>query len=297
VEELFVGKDNVLKSISAIVDKLPKNQQLVASYIMHNWDKALHESSVAIAKKIGVSQSTVVRTVASLGYKGFPEFQEALQVLLQDRVSTIKRIEQISSIQEGQSIEQKIAKVFALQQENLQVTLHNLDIEQIIKAAKVIWKGRRVIIVGLRSSAGLAHYLGLHLSMIREEVVVISNDYLLLENISTSNAGDVLVVFSFSRYYRITIDAAKLARERGYTIIGITDNIAAPLTPLADYVFYVPITSMHFSSSYIPAFALIDVLLSIIGTENKDDVTKALKSMEDGFQKLNTHIYSPKIQK
>jgi len=116
-------KDDVLKSISAMADKLPKNQHLVADYIMNNWDMALHESSVTIAKKIGVSQSTVARTVISLGYTGFPEFQGALQVLMQDRVSTIKRIELVSSIQEGQSTKQKVAQIFALQEENLQSTL------------------------------------------------------------------------------------------------------------------------------------------------------------------------------
>jgi DNA-binding MurR/RpiR family transcriptional regulator len=286
-------KNDLLKSISAVAQQLPKNQQIVAEYIMNNWESALHESSVTVAKKTGISQSTVVRTVSSLGYAGFPEFQSALRALLQDRVSSIKRIEQASAIQEGQSIEEKITQIYSMQHDNLDIALHNLNIEQLEKAANAIWRGRRVIIVGLRTSAGLAHYLGLHLSMIRENVAIISSDYSLLENIQTSNNDDVLVVFSFSRYYRIPIDIAKLAKERGYTIVGITDLVAAPLTALADYCFHIPVTSMHFSSSYIAAFSLIDILLSIIGTNNKAEATKALAAMEDGFQKLRTHIYSP----
>jgi DNA-binding MurR/RpiR family transcriptional regulator len=291
-----VNKD-VLKSISAAADKLPKNQQRVADYIMNNWEKALHESSVTMAKKIGVSQSTVVRTVASLGYSGFPDFQATLQELLQDRISSTKRIEQVADMQEGQSVEQKIAQVFALQQENLQITLRHLDIKQTVKAADVLWKGRRIIILGLRTSAGLAHYFGLHLLMIREDVTILSSDYSLLENIQTLTDKDVLVVFSFARYYRNTIDATKLARDRGCTIVGITDKITAPLTAIADLIFHVPVTSMHYSTSYVAAFALIDVLLNIIGTNNKAAVTKALQSMEEGFQKLCTHIYSPENER
>jgi len=290
--EMYIVDADVLKCISAVADKLPKNQQIVAEYIMNNWDKALHESSVVIAKKIGVSQSTVVRTVTSLGYKSFPEFQGALQVLLQDRVSSIKRIEQVSSLQEGQSIERKIAQIFSLQHDNLNATLRNLNVDQVIRATEAIWKARRVMILGMRTSAGLAHYLGLHLSMIREDVAIFTSDYSLIENVQMLKSSDVLIVFSFSRYYRITVDMAKLARERGCTIIGITDTVAAPLTPLSELVFYVPVTSMHFSSSYIAAFALVDVLLSIVGTNNREIATNNLQLMEEGFQKLRTHLYS-----
>jgi len=119
--------------------------------------------------------------------------------------------------------------------------------------------------------------------MIRDNVTILTSDYSLLENIQTLTPKDVLIVFSFSRYYRNAIDATKLARDRGCIIVGITDRIASSLTPLADLVFYVSITSMYFSNSYIAAFALIDVLLNIIGSNNKAETTKALKSMEEGF--------------
>jgi DNA-binding MurR/RpiR family transcriptional regulator len=285
-------KIDILKHISSVSHTLPKNQQLVSRYLMDNWERALYESSLMIARKVGVSQSTVVRTVANLGYDSYPEFQAALRLILQDQISSINRIDQVSTEQKGQSLEQRIKKMFDQHQENLKTTLVHLDTEQLLKAARLIWKGKRIYILGLRTSGSLAHYFGLPLSMIRENVTILSSDYALIENIRTTGSGDVLIAFSFTRYYQDTIAAASLARERGCTIIGITDTIAAPLTRLGDIVFHVPVISMHYSNSYAAVVALIDILLNTIGTDNKIAVMKALKDMEEGFKKF--HIFGDK---
>ena len=285
-------KIDILKHISSVSHTLPKNQQLVSKYLMDNWERALYESSMMIARKVGVSQSTVVRTVANLGYDSYPEFQAALRLILRDQISSINRIDQVSTEQKGQTLEQRIKKMFDQHQENLKTTLVHLDTEQLLKAARLIWKGKRIYILGLRTSGALAHYLGLPLSMIRENVNILTSDYALFENIRTVNRDDVLIVFSFTRYYRNTITAASLAHERGCTIIGVTDTIAAPLTRIGDIVFHVPVSSMHYSNSYAAVVALIDILLNTVGTNNKLAVMKALKDMEEGFKKF--HIFGDK---
>jgi DNA-binding MurR/RpiR family transcriptional regulator len=279
---------DVLKHISSVTHTLPKNQQLVANYFMSNWNTTLYESSMMIAKQVGVSQSTVVRTVKKLGYKGFPEFQSELRRLLQHQFSSTKRIDQVSMEQEGQTIEQRIARVFYQHQKNLKNTLCQIDAEQMQKVAKLIWQKKRVFVLGLRTSGVLAHYFGIHLSMIRENVIILSSDYTLLEHIRTVTEDDVLVVFSFTRYCRDAIEAAYSAHDQKCTIVGVTDNIAAPLTSIADIVFHVPVISMHYSNSYVAVFALIDVLLNTIGITNKPATMKALQSMEEGFERFHT---------
>lgn len=283
-------KADILKHIAGMRSTLPKNQQLVANYLVDNWETALYESSMMIAKKVGVSQSTVVRTVTSLGYKGFLKFQAELRSLLKDQFSSIKRINQVSVEQEGQSIKQKIDLVFQQHQKNLKMTLRYLKPEQLIKAAEKIWSGKKVCILGLRTSGVSANYLGVHLSMIRGNVTILSSDYGLWETTRTLNKDDVLIVFSFMRYCRNTIVAASLAHERGCTVIGITDTMSAPLTQISDIIFHVPVISMHYSNSYVAVFALIDVLLNTIGTTNREATMKALQSMEEGFEKFQVFI-------
>jgi len=283
-------KSDVLKHISSVTPTLPKNQQRVASYLMSNWETALYESSMAIAKKVGVSQSTVVRTVTSLGHKSFLEFQSELRQLLQEQFSSTKRIDQVSIVQDGQSVEERIGQVFLQHQKNLELTLRHLESEQMMRVADLIWSGKRIFLLGLRTSSVLAQYFGIHLSMIRENVTILASDYNLLENIRTVTKEDVLVVFSFTRYCRNTIEAASFARDLQCTIIGVTDSVAAPLTGIADAIFYVPVISMHYSNSYVAVFALIDVLLNTIGTNNKTAARKSLQSMEEGFERFQVFL-------
>ncbi|MEW6267462.1 MAG: MurR/RpiR family transcriptional regulator [Thermodesulfobacteriota bacterium] len=286
-------KNDPLRHISANFQKLAKNQQIVADYLLNNWEKALYESSITIAKKVGVSQSTVVRTVMRLGYSGFPEFQSALRVRLEDRFSTIKQIDQVSIRQKGQSLEQRIAQVFDQNRKNLDLALRDLDPEQTRKAAALIWKAKRVFVLGLRTGSTLAHYLGLHLSMIRPNVTIFSNDYMLLENLRTLGQGDVLVVFSFVRYSRKSIEAAMFAHKLGCNIIGITDVMSSPLSGLPHLLFLVPVTSLHYGNSYVAASAVVDVLLSLIVANNKKAAMKALQAMEEGFGKFQVFFEKP----
>jgi DNA-binding MurR/RpiR family transcriptional regulator len=282
-----------LRHISANFQKLAKNQQIVADYLLNNWEKALYESSITIAKKVGVSQSTVVRTVMRLGYSGFPEFQSALRVRLEDRFSTTKQVDQVSIRQKGQSLEQRISQVFDQNRKNLDMALRDLDPEQTRKAADLIWKGKRVFVLGLRTGSTLAHYLGLHLCMIRANVTIFSNDSMLLENLRTLGKGDVLVVFSFVRYSRKTIEAAIFAHNLGCNIVGITDLMSSPLSGLPHILFLVPVTSMHYGNSYVAASAIVDVLLSLIVAYNKKAAMKALQSMEEGFGTFQVFFKKP----
>lgn len=282
-----------LRQISANSQKLAKNQQIVADYLLNNWEKALYESSITIAKKVCVSQSTVVRTVMRLGYSGFPEFQSALRTRLEDRFSTIKQIDQVSIKQKGQSLEQRISQVFDQNRRNLDRALRDLDPEQTRKAADLIWKGKRVFVLGLRTGSTLAHYLGLHLSMIRANVTIFSNDYMLLENLRTLGKGDVLVIFTFVRYSRKSIEAAIFAHNMGCNIVGITDLMSSPLSGLPHILFLVPVTSMHYGNSYVAASAIVDVLLSLIVVYNKKAAMKALQSMEEGFGAFQVFFEKP----
>ena len=54
---------------------LSKGQKKLASYITDNYDKAVFFTAAKLGETVGVSESTVVRFAAHLGYKGYPEFQ------------------------------------------------------------------------------------------------------------------------------------------------------------------------------------------------------------------------------
>ena len=58
---------------------LSKGQKRVAEYVLDNYDKAVFLTAARLGEVVGVSESTVVRFATQLGYKGYPEFQKALE--------------------------------------------------------------------------------------------------------------------------------------------------------------------------------------------------------------------------
>ena len=72
---------------------MSKGQKLLASYITDNYDKAVFLTAARLGEVVGVSESTVVRFATNLGYKGYPEFQKALEELVRNKLNSIQRME------------------------------------------------------------------------------------------------------------------------------------------------------------------------------------------------------------
>ena len=67
---------------------LSKRQKLLAAYIIDNYDKAVFLTAEKLGEMVGVSESTVIRFAMHLGYKGYPQFQQALAELVRGKLNS-----------------------------------------------------------------------------------------------------------------------------------------------------------------------------------------------------------------
>ena len=73
--------NELLQKIDEKYPRLSKGQKKLADYIRQEYDKAAFLTAAKMGEVVGVSESTVVRFAMTLGYKGYPEFQKALEEL------------------------------------------------------------------------------------------------------------------------------------------------------------------------------------------------------------------------
>ena len=85
--------NELLNRINNHYSAMSKGQKLLATYITDNYDKAVFLTAAKMGETVGVSESTVVRFATSLGYKGYPEFQKALEELVRNKLNSIQRME------------------------------------------------------------------------------------------------------------------------------------------------------------------------------------------------------------
>ena len=62
-------------------------------YISDYYDKAVFLTAAKMGEVVNVSESTVVRFAACLGYKGYPEFQKALEEMVLNKLNSVQRME------------------------------------------------------------------------------------------------------------------------------------------------------------------------------------------------------------
>ena len=85
--------NDLLNRINNCYSSMSKGQKLLATYITDNYDKAVFLTAAKMGETVGVSESTVVRFATYLGYKGYPEFQRALEELVRNKLNSVQRME------------------------------------------------------------------------------------------------------------------------------------------------------------------------------------------------------------
>ena len=78
--------------------KLSKSHRRIAECIVTHYDKVVFMTASRLGEYVGVSESTVVRFATALGYEGYAEFQNALQLELKYRLTALERFELLSEL-------------------------------------------------------------------------------------------------------------------------------------------------------------------------------------------------------
>ena len=67
------------QKIENLPDNLTPKGKLISEYLFENPRKAVFMTARELAAACGISEATVIRFVAQLGYKGYSEMQQALR--------------------------------------------------------------------------------------------------------------------------------------------------------------------------------------------------------------------------
>lgn len=108
---------------------------------------------------------------------------------------------------------------------NLRMTIEEINAEVFDDIVESVYSARKLYIMGLRSSAPLAQFLGYYLSFFLDNVQVVTsgvND--VLEQLFHIGPEDVLIGISFPRYSRRTMEGMRYAQGRGAQLVAITDS-------------------------------------------------------------------------
>ena len=232
-----------------------------------------------LGKTVNVSESTVVRFAAELGYDGYPSMQKALQEMIRGKLTSIQRMEVANDRIGDQDV---LSTVLQADMEKIRLTLEETDREDFDQAVDAILSARRIYIVGARSAAALAEFLGFYFRLIFDEVVLVQTTSVsgTFEQMLRVGEKDVVIGISFPRYSSQTVQAMRFARDRGARVLAITDSAASPLTGTASVTLTAKSDMASFVDSLVAPLSLINALIVAVGRRKKTDVSRTFSTLE-----------------
>ena len=277
--------------LSILQEKTPefsKGQRRIAQYITEAYDKAAFMTASRLGKTVGVSESTVVRFAVDLGFDGYPSMQKAMQEMVLNRLTSVQRIEVANDRLGDQDV---ISMVIHSDMEKLRQTGETVDRGEFSAAVNSILKAKRIYILGVRSVAPLATFLGHYLTYMFNNVHVVTGYSTgeMFEKIVGVNSEDVVIAFSFPRYSASTTKAAKYCRSAGATVIGFTDSTLSPLGQCCDHVLVAKSDMVSLVDSLVAPLSIVNALIVSIAARREKELSRTFENLERIWEEY--HVY------
>ena len=214
---------DILALISRDNSGFSKGQRLIAKYILENYDKAAFMTAGKLGKTVGVSESTVVRFAAELGYDGYPGMRKALQEMIRSRLTSVQRIEAAKDLIDDRNI---LKSVLSDDIDKLQATLEEIDQGSFDRAIDMIMSAKNIYIFASRTSQSLSSFLEFYLNMLRDGVHLVRDNSAAeaYEQLIRIGEGDLFIGFTFPRYSSRSLKVMRFAKDRGASALALTDS-------------------------------------------------------------------------
>ncbi|MFE5406055.1 MurR/RpiR family transcriptional regulator [Streptomyces sp. NPDC056580] len=257
--------------------QLSPGQRRVAQYLIEHITEAAFLSITELADRVGVSQPSVTRFAAAVGFSGYPALREKLQSIA------------LSGLAGGPGEENRANELQAAVDAEIQ-NLENLrrdvaDPDRVIRVGRELSRSTPLTVLGLRISVSLAEYFGYAARRIHPDVRLVTRggsvayDTLLQ---AREAGGTWVLAFSMPRHARETLTALRVAREAGLKVALITDLALGPLAEEADAVFATGTGSRLVFDSYAAPGVLASAILQAMTDADPERTQARLEKYEQG---------------
>ena len=260
-------KKDVLHIIRENLPGFSKGQKRIAEYILSDYDKAAFMTASKLGSLTAVSESTVVRFAAVLGYDGYPAMQKALQEIVHSKLTSIQRIQASNDRLFSADV---VTSTLQMDMDKIRLAIEEVDRTVFAEVVDRLLAARHIYILGVRSSSFLAGYLHFYLHLIFENVTLVTS----------IGPGDVLVGISFPRYSQSTVKGVQFAHDRGADVVAITDSPMSPLYQLASSVLLARSDMISFVDSLVAPFSLLNALIVAAGHRKDADIAQTFDRLE-----------------
>ena len=279
---------NLIAHITERMAGFSKGQKRIARYILEHYDTAAFMTAYRLGETVGVSESTVVRFAAELGFEGYPQLQKTMQELIRSKLTTLQRIEVTRARMEDDEV---LDNILACDIANIRQTLEELPRETFYEAVDAMVRAKELYIFAAGSCRALASFLAHYLRLLLGNVHLISatSESEILEEMLHIGQEDAIVGISFPRYSSRAVKTLHFAHSRGAKVIAITDSPLSPIAPFASSLLLAHSDMATVVDSLVAPLSVINALIVAASLRKMDSVTQTLTELEELWDQYDVY--------
>lgn len=264
------------KIINLSNKSLTKGEKKIAEYIISNPEKVSDISALDLGKILNTSDASIIRFSKNIGFRGFSDLKTYLKIQINSfKKPQNKILEKWNNFQSKDDIINKIVKSDL---KNIESFISKIDIEKIEEAVNILLSSKKIFIVGMGCSRGVAQFISWHMKRIGINVELLQESGIgLLESLIHLNSEDSVLLFTFPRYLTDEVQLSKLVKKRKAKLISITGELFSDISKNSDIIFKVSVDNNSFFNSYMVPMELCNIILTSIYEKNKDKIYKELE--------------------
>lgn len=271
---------NVLELLEERFQGMSKNQKIIASFVMDHFDRAAFMTAARLARELGISESTVVRFAASLGFSGYQEFQNGLAICVRDRLSgEEKGLEAYY----GRSRSEILTSVMNADAQRILKTMENVDASSFEMAVDLILKSEYAYVCGFSKNEPLAMVLASYLRLARRNVILITkgDEDEVREQLLYAGEKDCLIAFQCAGESKKTMKAVELMNGKGAKAVIFTDEPVIPSEEGGVLTLIAGSEKLSVVDSLTAPLSLVNALIVALVLKRPGEVKANVKALEE----------------
>ena len=145
----------------------------------------------------------------------------------------------------------------------------------------IIAQAKHIYIVGFRSSSFLAGYLNFYFRLIYDNVTQVQGGVAgTFDQLFRVGPGDVVIAICFPRYSELALKAVQYAKDRGATIIGVTDSEMSPVYQMSSGSLLVRNEMISFVDSLAAPMSMLNALILAAAHKQGTDISATFNELE-----------------
>lgn len=263
---------NILELIASLQPTLKRGSLKMAQAVLADPTFFAHASLASVSERVNVSDPTVLRFCAVLGCSGFREFKVRMVQSLALGFLSIH-----SALDSDNDPETVANKILDYTITSLDYTRRKLDRGAVTRAVELLGRAARIEFMGFGASAVVAFDAQQRFPLFGVPCCATADPHQQIITAAMLKAGDVVVAISYSGSSRVLIEAVRVAKERGASVLVISGSAGSPITRYADVVLIAE--TLEDTNIFTPTTSRLAALLMI-------DILSTSVSMQRGAAHL-----------